>query len=303
MSSFVYLIKGHGMTFKIGRTNDVNRRFRELQTASHAQLTLVDYCPGGSDIEKSFHRTYKDCRGATLEWFTLTKSQCFDILTEMSHIKLEASQKTLNALIAADTVKVSSTASDSDSTNSDSDSTDSYSSDSEEFSPVATRKNSTKTSSHVNIRSLKQTKSALESYIDDIQDKPTKKLSTTKTATKKSAKSSTYIPEEVQNIINVISCIDQNDLLNGEYTIAAMKNFYLGMNLSCPTGKDVRKIDIINDLIEICQIDFTKLYSLGYKVDELKTICRSFKLPVSGTKSVLVNSICKYLNLPQNSPV
>lgn len=65
----VYVIGTAGSTIvKIGRTNDLDRRLRQLQPGNPAKLEVLWTVEGGSLIEGELHRWFKDCR-VIGEWF------------------------------------------------------------------------------------------------------------------------------------------------------------------------------------------------------------------------------------------
>ena len=274
MDSYVYLIKGRGMIFKIGRTNDVVRRLREHQTSTYDKLTLIDYCPGGSELEKSFHRSYKVSKGATNEWFSLTEEQCFNLLEEMGRVKIAAAQQLLIDLLNDEKSTVFCEEPDFSDGELSISSTSSDDSDSDYTDETPIRK----------------------SHASSSKSKSSSKSRTVgKKVEKKVEKSPVRLPSKVIRIMEVLETIKPSALTEGEYTISEMKEFYLAMDISCPTGK---KQAIIDDLVYLRTIDFEKFYNGKCKVDELKDMCRKFDLPVSGTKPILSNKIREYLHIP-----
>jgi hypothetical protein len=55
-------------TVKIGVTNDLRRRLREIQYMSPVKLAILWSCPGGSALEKALHAHFADRRSHG-EWF------------------------------------------------------------------------------------------------------------------------------------------------------------------------------------------------------------------------------------------
>ncbi len=78
----VYLIQaGEGGAVKIGRTVDVAKRIRSLQTSQHCKLVLRRLLKGNGELEKVLHRQFSSQR-VTGEWFSLTEEQinlCFGV--------------------------------------------------------------------------------------------------------------------------------------------------------------------------------------------------------------------------------
>ena len=60
--------------FKVGRSDDVNRRLGELQTACPHKLRVILEAPGLGHLERTIHRTLKEyrCRYGKGEWFRET---------------------------------------------------------------------------------------------------------------------------------------------------------------------------------------------------------------------------------------
>lgn len=99
---FIYLIQnketGH---FKIGRTKNINKRIKQLQTGSSGELVLVDKFESdfASKLESYLHNIYS-CYNINGEWFDLCYSNVakFKPLCEMmekNYIFLEKKQKVL----------------------------------------------------------------------------------------------------------------------------------------------------------------------------------------------------------------
>src|SRR5262245_56687869 len=55
---------------KIGRAQNVQARFDTLQRMSPIKLRLLWAQPGGSEVEKNYHREFKECR-VYGEWFEI----------------------------------------------------------------------------------------------------------------------------------------------------------------------------------------------------------------------------------------
>jgi len=57
--------------FKVGRSEDVERRLSELQTGSPHKLKVLLFAPGLGHLERSVHRTLRKyrCRYGKGEWF------------------------------------------------------------------------------------------------------------------------------------------------------------------------------------------------------------------------------------------
>lgn len=59
----IYFIRNESLNLvKIGTTDNVERRFRELRAQSCQRLTLVGACPGGRDEERAWHERFRACR-------------------------------------------------------------------------------------------------------------------------------------------------------------------------------------------------------------------------------------------------
>lgn len=73
-AQFIYLIASD-QTFKIGRSNDIKRRFSSIKCHSPIKLELRHYfqCDDAVKVEKRLHRLFKDVRSHG-EWFHLTQA-------------------------------------------------------------------------------------------------------------------------------------------------------------------------------------------------------------------------------------
>jgi hypothetical protein len=65
---FVYLIRAGSRNYKIGTSMNVNKRLRQLATASSKPIQLIAVAPGGRQLEQDLHRELKRFR-IRLEWF------------------------------------------------------------------------------------------------------------------------------------------------------------------------------------------------------------------------------------------
>ena len=76
-----YFIGGEDGPVKIGYSRDIGRRFRVLQTGYPVRLFLVAVVPGGSEVERQYHRRFAahHLRG---EWFALHS----DIMAEIDRL-------------------------------------------------------------------------------------------------------------------------------------------------------------------------------------------------------------------------
>lgn len=82
MNSFVYLIT-NGKEYKIGKTDNVSNRIKQLQTGNPYKLELLGIieCESSSEaymVEKELHTKYKDV-AAIGEWFDLEITHICDI--------------------------------------------------------------------------------------------------------------------------------------------------------------------------------------------------------------------------------
>jgi T5orf172 domain len=75
-SGIVYVIQsGKTSLYKIGRTTNLERRLKQLQTMNSHNLSIwkVIYCPDAIALETSLHRKFKHCRQNS-EWFFLDEN-------------------------------------------------------------------------------------------------------------------------------------------------------------------------------------------------------------------------------------
>ena len=100
---FVYIINVVGTNkYKIGRSNDINRRLRQLQTGSPDKLTLYDIftCADCSTLEPMIHKTFAKFR-LNGEWFKFTDTEitnCRYIIYELiKNINLKMNTNIENA--------------------------------------------------------------------------------------------------------------------------------------------------------------------------------------------------------------
>lgn len=77
----VYLIRAENGLIKIGKSMDVERRFRTLVSLSPVELELLCYFDTlfGDELEEELHAIYEEKR-VRGEWFALTKSDVEDII-------------------------------------------------------------------------------------------------------------------------------------------------------------------------------------------------------------------------------
>lgn len=86
---YTYIFKDKATGFyKIGKSNDVKRRFRELSTAN-INLVLVEVIP--EDKEKFLHKLFHS-KNVLREWFCLTE----DDLKDCEELKFELLKERLN---------------------------------------------------------------------------------------------------------------------------------------------------------------------------------------------------------------
>ncbi len=64
-----------GLHMKIGRTNDVLKRFRNLQTSTSGELIIMALEPGSSTIERARHKQFASERRQG-EWFVCSPRLC-----------------------------------------------------------------------------------------------------------------------------------------------------------------------------------------------------------------------------------
>lgn len=69
----VYFIEAVGLDLvKIGYTEELIRRFKEIRTSCPVQIRLLGFLPGDKALEANLHRQYKQFRGEG-EWFRLSQ--------------------------------------------------------------------------------------------------------------------------------------------------------------------------------------------------------------------------------------
>ncbi len=66
--SFVYFFQVESGLIKIGKTDNPEKRRKELQTANHEKLELLHYTTGGRALEKHLHEKFKKYNKSS-EWF------------------------------------------------------------------------------------------------------------------------------------------------------------------------------------------------------------------------------------------
>jgi hypothetical protein len=84
--------------YKIGYTNDVDRRFKELQSGNSSQLKLIISFPGSQKLEKSIHSKFlnkKKIMKGSKEWFYLEDEDILFLKRYMHvcHIAYQESQE------------------------------------------------------------------------------------------------------------------------------------------------------------------------------------------------------------------
>ena len=93
---YIYVIKNEvgGLGgFKIGKTIDPLRRFKELKIGTKASLVGLWCSAAYSSIEKQLHTTYKQFRVPQSEWFALTSNTLIQVISKLNRI---AEQVTLS---------------------------------------------------------------------------------------------------------------------------------------------------------------------------------------------------------------
>ena len=77
---YVYLVSAYNGLYKIGKTNDIEKRFRGLETMSPVPLKLIHAIETITPLklEAKLHKKYDHCR-AHGEWFMLSKDEVVEI--------------------------------------------------------------------------------------------------------------------------------------------------------------------------------------------------------------------------------
>jgi hypothetical protein len=76
----VYMIQagGKGGSVKIGVTDDVEKRLRNMQTGNHQALAVIRLFEGGEAEERQLHERFADHR-LSGEWFSFSKRMLGDV--------------------------------------------------------------------------------------------------------------------------------------------------------------------------------------------------------------------------------
>ena len=79
-TGYVYLVSAYNGLYKIGKTNDIEKRLRGLKTMSPVPLKLIHTIETITPLklEAKLHKKYDRCR-AHGEWFMLSKDEVFEI--------------------------------------------------------------------------------------------------------------------------------------------------------------------------------------------------------------------------------
>jgi predicted GIY-YIG superfamily endonuclease len=82
---YIYLIECNEH-YKIGITNNLEKRLKTLQTGNSTKLKIIKYypCTIASQVESVLHRTYENVSG---EWFILNQKQIENFLSECKQIE------------------------------------------------------------------------------------------------------------------------------------------------------------------------------------------------------------------------
>ena len=91
---YIYVIKNEvgGLGgFKIGKTIDPFRRFKELKIGTKSSLVGLWCSARYSFIEKQLHATYKQFRVPQSEWFALTSSALAQVISKLNSIAEQVS--------------------------------------------------------------------------------------------------------------------------------------------------------------------------------------------------------------------
>lgn len=86
----MYVLSCDGINFKIGRTKDINKRIRQLNTARDENLTLVISCQtmDSLELEKILHRKFNHYR-VNREWFKLNRWCLIEIERIFSYYQIK----------------------------------------------------------------------------------------------------------------------------------------------------------------------------------------------------------------------
>lgn len=81
----VYFIEAVGLDLvKIGYTDELIRRFKEIRTSCPVAIRLIGFRSGGRRLEAKLHRDYADYRSVG-EWFRVSKLAMDQWRVEMDH--------------------------------------------------------------------------------------------------------------------------------------------------------------------------------------------------------------------------
>lgn len=80
MPGTIYLIRNGGL-YKIGVTNDLDRRMKELEPDEILAAQVTAYY---LEEEKELHKRYKHCRVPQTEYFRLTQEEVKEVLYELT---------------------------------------------------------------------------------------------------------------------------------------------------------------------------------------------------------------------------
>jgi hypothetical protein len=80
-SNRVYFIASETGPIKIGKARSPKKRLRSLQTGYHEKLSILAWCWGGEDVEKTYHKRFAD-RRLSGEWF----ERCPEIEAEIERL-------------------------------------------------------------------------------------------------------------------------------------------------------------------------------------------------------------------------
>ena len=89
---YVYLIADKtNNTYKIGRTNNLTRRFRSIKTGNPNKLDLVAYaiCNNTVEAEKKVHNLYGYRRRKGKEWFDLNEQEISNLKNLLAKITVD----------------------------------------------------------------------------------------------------------------------------------------------------------------------------------------------------------------------